>query len=239
MAKLQWDKPGERFYETGVSKGVLFVESSTPGEYENGVPWNGLTNVTVSPTGAEPSALYADNIKYLNLMSVEELEASIEAYTYPDEFAECDGSAELLAGIMVGQQPRKQFAFAWQTRIGNDSNNDLGYKIHLMYGCLASPSEKSYDTVNDTPEAITFSWDLVTTPVDVPGFKPTALITIDTTKFVTTPDKEKLEEFLQMLYGVDEVVADNQATPPVEGVPEKMPTLPMPEDILRIFGTEG
>lgn len=217
--KLVWDKSGERLYETGVSKGVLFPMSDVPGTYGKGVAWNGLTNVTESPTGAEASAIYADNIKYLNLMSVEELELSIEAYTYPDEWAACDGSAELTKGVMVGQQPRKLFAFSWQTKVGSDVDPEHGYKIHIVYGCQAGPSERSYDTVNDSPEAMTFSWDITTTPVDVPGFKPTALITVDSTK--TTADKLLALETL--LYGDTAEEA----------------TLPTPEEIIALFNTAG
>lgn len=201
--KLQWDKAGERFWETGVSKGVLFAMSATPGTYGKGVPWNGLVNVTQSPTGAEASTLYADNIKYLNLMSVEELEASVEAYTYPDEFSECDGSIAVVAGVKIGQQARKVFALSYQTKIGNDLNPELGYKIHIIYGCQAGPSEKSNDTVNDSPEAVTFSWDITTTPVDVDGFKPTASIEIDSTK----TDPTKLAALEAILYGTTEVDA--------------------------------
>jgi len=198
MPKLIWDKSGERFWETGVSKGVLFPMNDL-GEYQDGVAWNGLTNVTQSPSGAEPSAIYADNIKYLSLMSVEELEASVEAYTYPDEWAQCDGSSELVdgSGVSLGQQPRKKFALSYQTKIGNDLNADLGYKIHIIYGCYAGPSEKSHDTVNDSPEAMTFSWDITTTPVDVVNFKPTASIVIDSTKV----DQAVMAEIELVLYG--------------------------------------
>jgi len=200
MSKLIWDVAGTRYFETGVSKGVLFPMSATPGVYGPGVAWNGLTNVSQSPTGAEASAIYADNIKYLNLMSTEELEASIEAYTYPDEFAACDGSADLVTGAKIGQQPRKMFALSYQTKIGSDLNPDLGYKIHIIYGCMASPSEKSHDTVNDSPEAMTFSWDINTTPIEVDGFKPTASIEIDSTK----TDPAKLAALEAVLYGTSE-----------------------------------
>ena len=224
--KLQWDKAGERFWETGVSKGVLFPMTA-PGVYGAGVPWNGLVNVTQSPSGAEPSAIYADNIKYLNLMSVEELEASIEAYTYPDEFATCDGSAVVAAGAKIGQQARKMFALAYQTKIGNDLDPELGYKIHIIYGCLAGPSEKSHDTVNDSPEAMTFSWDLTTTPVDVAGFKPTASIEIDSTK--TTPANLAALELI--LYGKDAV------TEPVEAAVAAR--LVLPNEVISILGLAG
>lgn len=197
MAKLVWDKSGEHFYETGVSHGVLYPMSETPGTYDNGVAWNGLSAVTESPSGAEVSAIYADNIKYLNLMSAEEFEGTIEAYTYPDEFKVCDGSADLADGIVIGQQSRRTFAFCYQTKVGNDLNPELGYKIHIIYGALAQPSERAYETVNDSPEAITFSWEISTTPVDVAGFKPTAHIEIDSTK-VKADAMKKIEA---KLYG--------------------------------------
>lgn len=203
MAKLVWDIAGNRYYETGVSKGVLFPMSAVPGVFSAGVVWNGLVNVSQSPSGAEASAIYADNIKYLNLISVEELEASIEAYTYPDEFAECDGSAVVVLGAKIGQQPRKMFALSYQTRIGSDLNPELGYKIHIIYGCQASPSEKSHDTINDSPEAMTFSWDITTTPVDVTGYKPTASIEIDSTK----TEAAKLAALELILYGTTGVQA--------------------------------
>lgn len=230
MSKLIWDKSGDRFWETGVSKGVLFPMSSTPGVYENGVAWNGLVNVTQSPTGAEANAIYADNIKYLNLMSVEELEASLEAYTYPDEFAECDGSALIAQGARIGQQSRKMFALSYQSKIGNDLNPELGYKIHIIYGCLAAPSEKSHDSVNDSPEAMTFSWDLTTTPVEVPGFKPTASIEIDSTK----TDSTKLAALELILYGQNAIAAS--ADPVVAAVPAVPARLPLPEEIITILG---
>ena len=219
MAKLVWDKAGEHIYETGVSKGVLYVMSNTPGTYEKGVAWNGLSSVSESPTGAEVSAIYADNIKYLNLMSREEFEGSIEAYTYPDEFMACDGSAspEDAKGFVVGQQDRKTFAFCYQTKIGNDLNPEAGYKIHIIYGALASPSERSYETVNDSPEAMTFSWDITTTPVAVTGFKPTAHVELDSTKI----DKTKLEKIEAKLYGTDE--------------PSGEPTVLMPDEIINML----
>lgn len=195
MAKLEWDKSGEHFYETGVSHGVLYPMSEVPGTYDKGVAWNGLSAVTESPSGAEVSAIYADNIKYLNLMSAEEFEGTIEAYTYPDEFKVCDGSADLADGIVIGQQNRRTFAFCYQTKVGNDLNPELGYKIHIIYGALAQPSERSYETVNDSPEAITFSWEISTTPVSVSGFKPTAHIEIDSTK-VTPANLAKIEAAL-------------------------------------------
>ena len=198
MTKLNWDVQGERYYETGVSKGVLYPFKE--GKYTNGVAWNGLTAVTESPSGAEPTPLYADNIKYLNLLSNEEFAATVEAYTYPDEFAECDGSAELAAGVSVGQQKRIQFGMSYVTKVGNDTDGqDYGYKIHLIYGALAKPSQKNYATINDNPEAITFSWELSTTPVAVPNLKPTACITIDSKKV----GSDKLKKIEDKLYGTE------------------------------------
>ena len=197
MPKLTWDNIGERLFETGVKQGVLYPIQSD-GKYTKGVAWNGLTAVTESPSGAEATPLYADDIKYLNLLSNEEFGATIEAYTYPDEFAECDGSAELVTGVMIGQQKRKVFGLCYRTTIGNDvDGNDHGYKLHLIYGCLAAPSEKAYSTINDSPEAITFSWEVTTTPVNVEGFKPTSQITIDSTK----ADPTKLAALEAVLYG--------------------------------------
>ena len=198
MTKLNWDVQGERYYETGVSKGVLYPFKE--GKYKTGVPWNGLTAVTESPSGAEPTPLYADNIKYLNLLSNEEFAATVEAYTYPDEFAECDGSAEIAVGVSAGQQKRIPFGMSYVTKIGNDTDGqDHGYKIHLIYGALAAPTQKSYATVNDNPEAITFSWELSTTPVEVPNLKPTACITIDSTKV----EAGKLKKIEDKLYGTE------------------------------------
>ena len=216
MAKIEWDKTGERFYETGVKNGVLYVQ--VDGAYPKGVAWNGLTAVTESPSGAEATPLYADDIKYLNLLSAEEFGATIEAYTYPDEFAECDGSASLATGVMIGQQARKTFGLCYRTTIGNDTDgNDHGYKLHIIYGALAAPSEKAYATINDSPEAITFSWEVTTTPVNVTGAKPTASITIDSTK--ATP--EKLTALEKILYGDAEVEA----------------RLPLPDEIKTLFTT--
>lgn len=199
MPKLTWDNIGERLFETGVKQGVLYPIQSD-GKYTKGVAWNGLTAVTESPSGAEATPLYADDIKYLNLLSNEEFGATIEAYTYPDEFAECDGSAELVTGVMIGQQKRKVFGLCYRTTIGNDvDGNDHGYKLHLIYGCLAAPSEKAYSTINDSPEAITFSWEVTTTPVNVEGFKPTSQITIDSTK----ADPTKLAALEAVLYGAE------------------------------------
>ena len=203
MSKLVWDQSGDRLYETGVKQGVLYVRDDK-GAYPKGVAWNGLTAVTESPSGAEPTPLYADDIKYLNLLSNEEFGATIEAYTYPDEFAECDGSATLVEGVFIGQQSRKVFGLCYKTVVGNDiDNNDHGYKLHLIYGALAAPSEKAYATINDSPEAITFSWEVTTTPVDVEGYKPTACVTIDSTKV----DNAKLKALEAILFGDDDTEA--------------------------------
>ena len=217
MPKIKWDQTGERYYETGVSKGVLYPYANNT--YAKGVAWNGLINVSESPEGAEATPLYADNIKYLNLMSAEEFKATIEAYTYPDEFAACNGEASLEQGVSIGQQKRSQFGLSYQTKIGNDVDSELGYKIHLVYGALAAPSEKAYATVNDSPEAITFSWEISTTPVEVPGFKPTASLVIDSTKV----DPTKLAEFEKKLYG-DET---NEAA------------LPLPSEVAALFHAAG
>lgn len=201
MAKLVWDEVGKRTYETGVDKGVLYVQDDE-GAYGKGVAWNGLTAVNESPSGAEPTALYADNTKYLELTSKEEYGATIEAYTYPDEFEACDGSAEVGTGVVIGQQSRKVFGLCYRTVKGNDvKNNDYGYKIHLVYGCKAKPAQKNYQTINDSPEAITFSWEVSTTPVEVQGFKPTATVTIDSTKVTA----DKLKSIEEALYGTESV----------------------------------
>ena len=214
MSKLVWDTTGERYYETGVKKGVLYVQ--TAGAYPKGVAWNGLTAVTESPSGAEATALYADDIKYLNLMSNEEFGATIEAYTYPDEFAACDGSAALVDGVMIGQQKRSAFGLCYRTAIGNDTDgSDYGYKLHLVYGCQAAPSEKGYATINDSPEAITFSWEVTTTPVEVTGHKPTSCITIDSTKV----EPGKLAALEKVLYGDTDIE----------------PRLPLPDEITSIM----
>lgn len=198
MAKIVWDQTGSRLYETGTKNGVLYPQ--VEGAYPAGVAWNGLTAVTQSPSGAEPTPLYADDIKYLELMSNEEFGCTIEAYTYPVEFEACDGSAELAPGVSIGQQTRQAFGLAYKTVIGNDvKGNDFGYKLHLIYGCKAAPSEKSYATINDSPEAITFSWEVTTTPVAVTGFKPTAYICIDSTKV----DVSKLTALEAALFGTE------------------------------------
>ena len=197
MAELVWDAIGERIYETGVDHGVLYIPNAA-GVYDSGYAWNGLVSVSESPSGAESSPQYADNIKYLNLVSAEEFGATIEAFTYPDEFGQCDGTAEPVEGVFIGQQPRKPFGLSYRSKVGNDLvGTDFGYKLHLVYGALAAPTEKAYSTINDSPEAITFSWSITTTPVDVPGFRPSASLTIDSTK--TTPAKMALLE--EILYG--------------------------------------
>lgn len=222
--KLVWDKTGEHYYETGVKNGVLYPMSAS-GTYPKGVAWNGLTAITESPSGAEATALYADDIKYLNLMSNEEFGATVEAYTYPDEFAECDGSASLTEGVYIGQQARKTFGLCYRTTLGNDSKgDDYGYKLHIIYGAMASPSEKAYSTINDSPDAITFSWELSTTPVAVANFKPTASLTIDSTKV----DPEKLATLEEILYGKDGTGEDH-STGAVD------PRLPLPDEIANIM----
>ena len=196
MPKLEWDKSGEKLYETGVKNCALYVFRNNA--YDKGIAWNGITGITESPSGAEASALYADDIKYLNLISNEDFGATLEAYTYPKEFEECDGTAEISKGVSIGQQNRKTFGLVYKTTLGNDvDGNSHGYKIHVIYGCLAAPSEKAYASINDSPEAITFSWELSTTPVEVNGFKPTSTITIDSTKI----DAEKLKKLEDKLYG--------------------------------------
>ena len=225
MSKLVWDKTGERYYETGVKNGVLYP-IQPDGTYSKGVAWNGLTAVTESPSGAENTPLYADDIKYLNLVSAEEFGATVEAYTYPDEFAECDGSASIADGVMIGQQARKIFGMSYKTTVGNDvDGNSHGYKLHLIYGATASPSEKAYATINDSPEAITFSWEIATTPVNVTGFKPTASLVIDSTK----ADPTKLASLEEILYGKDPTNVGAS-----DGVD---PRLPLPDEIATIMTT--
>lgn len=195
--RLTWDDAGKRLYETGVKQGVLYLQDDN-GAYSKGVAWNGLTALTESPEGAEPTPLYADDIKYLNLLSTEEFKATVEAYTYPDEFAECDGSGSLVEGVTIGQQDRKTFGLSYRTSLGNDvKGNEYGYKLHIVYGCLAAPSEKAYATVNDSPEAITFSWEVSTTPVNVTGFKPTASLVLDSVKLGAA----KMKAIEDVLYG--------------------------------------
>lgn len=220
--KLVWDQTGERFYETGVDRGVLYPQ--VDGLYPRGVAWNGLTGVTESPSGAEATPIWADNMKYLSLMSAEEFGATLEAYTYPAEFAECDGSASIATGVSIGQQTRKTFGLCYRTIKGNDVDaNDHGYLLHIIYGAMASPSEKGYQTVNDSPEAITFSWELTTTPINVTGFKPTASLTIDSTK----ADPAKLKALEVILYGKDPTTPDG-----ADGVEAR---LPLPDEIAELM----
>lgn len=216
MSKLVWDATGTREYETGVKNGVLYVQNES-GEYEKGVAWNGLISVTESPSGAEATPLYADDIKYLELFSTEEFGATIECYTYPEEFEACDGSAEIATGVVIGQQNRTSFGLCYRTTLGNDvKGNEYGYKLHLIYGCKAAPSEKAYSTINDSPEAITFSYEVTTTPVQVTGHKPTASLVIDSTKI----EPSKLAQIEAKLYGD----ASNEAS------------LPTPDEILELIG---
>ena len=215
MPALVWDVVGDRYYETGIDHGVLYMPDES-GVYATGVAWNGLTSVTESPTGAEATAQYADNIKYLNLISVEEFGATLEAFTYPEEFAAYDGLGVPEPGIFVGQQPRKMFGLSYRTRVGNDVDGDThGYKLHLVYGCIASPSEKAYNTINDSPEAITFSWEISTTPVPVTGYSPTSLLVIDS----GIVDEATLTELEALLYGADLQEA----------------RLPLPDEIVGMF----
>jgi len=214
VTQLTWDLVGQRFYETGVDHGVLYKPDSN-GVYNQGFSWNGLVSVTESPSGAEANPQYADNIKYLNLVSYEEFGATVEAFTYPDEFAEHDGTATPEIGVYIGQQNRKVFGMSYRTKVGNDLNPDLGYKLHLIYGALAAPSEKAYNTVNDSPEAITFSWEISTTPVPVTGFKPTSYLCVDSTK-VAPAALAALEQLLYGTVGVD-------------------PALPSPDQVLALF----
>ena len=219
MSRLIWDNTGERFYETGVKKGVLYpMSSADPSDpYPLGVVWNGLSSVQESPSGADENNIYADDIKYLELRGAEEFGATIEAYTYPDEFAICDGSAEVASGVMIGQQARKRFGFCYRSIVGNDTETDgYGYKLHLIYNAMASPSERQYQTVNDSPEAITFSWELTTTPIAVEGYKPTASLTIDSNK----ADAVKLAELEDILYGTE----------------NSDPRLPLPGEVIDLMG---
>lgn len=219
--KLAWDQVGDREYEAGVDRGVLYLPDAT-GAYDTGVAWNGLVTVTEAPSGAAATPQYADNIKYLNLVSAEQFGATIDAFTYPDEFAECDGSAEPATGVQVGQQARRTFGLSYRTRVGNDvDGTDFGYKLHLVYGCLAAPSQKAYGTINDTPAALTFSWTVTTTPVEVTGLKPTASIVIDSTK-VPAAALAALED---VLYGTDAVA-------PATGT---APRLPLPDEVIAMF----
>jgi hypothetical protein len=213
MTRITWDGTGERLFETGVDRGVLYIPNA--GIYDNGYAWNGLSAVTESPSGAEATAVYADNIKYLNLVSAEEHGGTIEAYTYPPQFGQCDGTASPQNGVTVGQQTRKNFGFTYRTKLGNDVSPDLGYKLHLVYGALAAPSEKAFNTVNDSPEALTFSWEYSTTPVQVTGLKPTSILTIDSTK-VTPANLTALEDALYGTAGTS-------------------PRLPLPDEVIAMF----
>lgn len=216
MSKIVWDETGKRLYETGVKNGVLYLLSGS-GAYDKGVAWNGLTSVTESPSGAEATDLYADDTKYLSLMSAETFGATVEAYTYPDEFAECDGTAEITPGITIGQQARKTFGLCYRTAIGNDiDGSDHGYKLHFIYGCKATPSDKGYSSINDSPEAITFSWTINTTPVTVEGFKPTASLVVDSTKVAS----EKLAALEAVIYGSESTNA----------------RLPLPSEVAELVG---
>lgn len=216
MSVLVWDNSGEKYFETGVDHGVLYPWDSSKNNYGNGVVWNGLTGVTNSPDGAEPTDLWADNIKYATLRSAETFGATIEAYTYPDEFAECDGSASPKTGVHIGQQSRKNFGFSYRTKVGSDTDTDASmYKIHVIYNATASPSERAYETVNDSPDAITFSWEITTTPVNITGYKPTSEIVIDVWK-LSAADKKALED---KLYGTSSTEA----------------TLPSPDALLALI----
>lgn len=218
MAALTWDQTGERLFETGVDRGVLYLPDST-GKYKSGYAWNGLVSVTESPSGAESNKQYADNRVYLNLISAEEFGGTIEAFTYPDEFGLCDGTASPRTGVYLGQQSRKAFGLSYRTLIGNDVNgNRHGYKLHLVYGAMASPSEKGYTTVNDSPEPITFSWEFTTTAVEVPGFEATSILTINSLE-AKSEDMAKLEK---LLYGGE----------------SSTPELPLPEDVIALFTTD-
>lgn len=233
MAKITWDSTGSRFYETGVSKGVLYVQESD-GTYDTGIPWNGLTSISESPDGAEPSDLWADNIKYATLISTETFNATIEAYTYPEEFNVCDGnfSPDDLTGLYIGQQSRKAFGLCYRTEVGNDTTQPGGdlYKLHIVYNCTAAPSDKSYETINDSPDAQTLSWEIRTNPVDtgIDGVKPTATLTIDTSKLDNTA-KGNLSKLEAMLYGVD---ADAE-----HSIAASDPTLPTPAQVISLLKT--
>ena len=220
MAKLVWDAIGQHYYETGVDHAVLYPVSTT-GTYPLGVAWNGITSISESPSGADANKQYADNINYLTLYSVEEYGSTIEAFTYPDEFAACDGSLTIIPGVTIGQQPRQGFGLSYRTKVGNDTiGQELGYKLHLVYGCRAAPSERGFETINDSPEAITFSWEISTTPVTIAGYAPTALIVIDSRDFSTEQGKELLKDLEDVLYGTD----------------EESPRLPLPSEVFQILG---
>jgi hypothetical protein len=234
MARIQWDQVGTRYYENGVDHAVLYLVNSS-GAYDNGVAWNGLTSVSESPSGADANKLWADNMNYLTLYGIEEFGASIEAYTYPDEFAECDGSRTLIPGVTIGQQTRKGFGLSYRTKIGNDTvGNDFGYKLHLIYGCRASPSDRSYETINDSPDAITFSWEITTTPVEVVigtgdnavTYQPTASLIIDSRDFTTEALKTKLTALENVLYGTNPTTGTTGGT---------VARLPLPAEVITIL----
>ncbi len=231
MSALIWDAIGEHFYEIGVDHGVLYQVNSTTGKYENGVAWNGLTQVTEKPSGAEAQKKWADNLNYLTLYTAEQFDATVEAFTYPDEFEQNDGSATLITGVTIGQQPRKPFGMAYRTKMGNDVAGDaLGYKLHLLYGCRAAPSEKGYQTINDNPDIVQFSWELSTTPVPVTGHAPTASLTIDSTDFTTEDQLAKLALLEEVLFGRD-------ATSGTGAVTALVPRLPLPDEVYTILST--
>ena len=217
MAKLVWDAVGEHFYETGLTKGVLYPQKAD-GTYNNGVVWNGLTSVSETPSGAEATDLYADDIKYVSLYSAEKLNCTVEAYTYPEEFEACDGTKEIATGVTIGQQERSAFGLSYRTTVGSDTST-TDYKLHLIYGAKASPSERAYQTINDSPEANTFSWEMTTNPVNVEGFKPTSLLVIDSRRI----DEAKLKLIEDKLYGTESTE----------------PTLPTPDEIIALVGTES
>lgn len=224
--KIEWDRTGEKRFEAGVDHAVYYPLNNS-GVYTPGVAWNGVTSIAETPEGAEPESQYADNIKYLTMVSAEELNGTIEAYTYPDEFALADGSAELLPGVTIGQQNRPKFGLSYRTKVGDDiRGQDAGYKLHLLYGAQCSPSERTYETLNDSPEAITFSWEFSTTPVNVDGHNPTSLLTIDTTK-LTEEQKANLAKLEEILYGSD------------GEDPENAPRLPLPDEVASILSTSG
>ena len=225
MSKIVWDAIGEHYYETGVDHAVLY-QYSNAGKYTDGVAWNGLTSASESPSGAEASKQYADNMNYLTLYSAEEFGMTIEAFTYPEEFEQNDGSASPVEGLNIGQQPRKSFGLCYRTKVGNDvAGDDFGYKLHLVYGCRAAPSERGYSTINDSPEAISFSWEISTTPVTITGYEPSALLTINSTKFTETADRTKLTLLEDVLYGTN---GEGQAT-------GTTPTLPLPNVVISIL----
>lgn len=228
MSKIVWDAIGEHRYETGVDHAVLYQVNNS-GAYVDGVAWNGITSASESPSGAEAQKQYADNMNYLTLYSAEEFGLTVEAFTYPEEFEQNDGSAQPVDGLSLGQQPRKSFGLCYRTKIGDDvKGDDAGYKLHLVYGCRAAPSERGYSTINDSPEAITFSWEISTTPVQVAGFEPTSLLTIDSTKFTATADKAKLTALENILYGTDAASGETGTG--------TAPRMPLPMEVMTTLG---